>query len=188
MQFAFTLKYQLATPWRRGDDAVLAPALATAGVQLVRRRRDRLRLDFRREGPDVRLAMRCAIAEMGRVIPDAMLAEAAPDYVGLGALARLFGLSRQAMRQVMVSRAGRFPHPVHEVHAAVWHLATILEWMDAMRLYRFDLPLLETARAAQAINLALDARRMREVRRHTARLIELPREIAALLRHAGLPA
>lgn len=187
MEFNFTLKFQVS---RRGDCAEqpgLARTLSAMGVRLVWQRRGRLRLEFVSEARDARLAMREAVAAVHRAMPWAVLSEAAPDYIGLTGIARHFGLSRQALRKLMLSRAGRFPAPVHEVHTTVWHLAEVLEWLDIMRIYRIDVRLLEIARAAQAINLALDARRMRAVRRDTIRLIDLPRELEALLRKAGWP-
>ena len=187
MEFTFTLKFRLTHRWSCGEHPGAARALAAAGVQLARQRRGALRLEFLRAASDGRVVIRQAIADIRRVIPMAVLAEAGPDYIGLTGLARLFGLSRQALRKLMVTRGGRFPSPVHEVHGAVWHLAEVLEWLDAMRLYRIDMQLLEISRAAAQVNVAVECQRMRAVRRHTDRLIELPRDIATLLRAAGLP-
>jgi hypothetical protein len=180
MQYEFTLKFTRHKTWRCSDVPGSSRRLAAAGVLSLRQRHGRLALQVRREGRDAAAVIDDAIVEAHRIIGLLDLHEVGPDYVGMTGLARRFGVSRQAMRKLMVSRAGRFPAPIHQVHAAVWHLAEVLEWLEAVRLYRIDIGQLETARAAQSLNLILEQRRLREVHRHTARLIDLPREIAAL--------
>jgi len=58
--------------------------------------------------------MLSAVPDVQRAIPGARLIEAGPDYVGLTEIAKLLGISRQAMRKVMAKNIETFPLPVHE--------------------------------------------------------------------------
>jgi predicted DNA-binding transcriptional regulator AlpA len=179
MNCKFTLKF--VYPWRygyRSHDACFAISRpdAQAAVDLA----GRIRLDVVRQGRCARTVMRHAVAEVRSELPDVVLVEAAPDYATLGEVARLVGMSRQAMRKWVITRGAGFPAPVHEVNGSVWHLAEILEWMDGANGRRVDRELVEVARAAAELNLGVEVRRLRHIRRSTQRLIELPRELAAL--------
>lgn len=105
-------------------------------------------------------AVRSALADVKRAVPLAKLVEAAPDFVGLTDVAELVGVSRQAMRKVMLSHAATFPAPVHEGSASIWHLAEVLGWLEEKGGYAFERKMLETARAALEVNLTKEVHRL----------------------------
>jgi predicted DNA-binding transcriptional regulator AlpA len=41
------------------------------------------------------------------------------------------GMSRQNLRKLMINYS-TFPIPVHEGSAAIWHLADVLGWLEAV--------------------------------------------------------
>jgi hypothetical protein len=48
------------------------------------------------------------------------------------------GISRQAMRKLMLAHRATFPMPVHEGSALIWHLAEVLDWLKMRGGYQFD--------------------------------------------------
>lgn len=161
MEFTFTLKYQLAE--NDCDPEALVERLGEAGCDdaLVGiGQSGRLALEFTREANRAKEAVRSALADVKGAIPSARLVEAAPDFVGLTDVAELVGVSRQAMRKLMLSHVSNFPVPVHEGSASIWHLAEVLSWLEGKGGYVLDGNLLETARATLEVNLAKEARRL----------------------------
>jgi predicted DNA-binding transcriptional regulator AlpA len=112
-----------------------------------------LGLDFVREADDAESAVLSAIDQVLAAIPDALLVEAGPDYVGLTEVANLLGRSRQNLRQMMLRHIDRFPTPVHGGSALIWHLAEVLEFVGARRPQRIH-AVLDVARTAMQINLS----------------------------------
>jgi predicted DNA-binding transcriptional regulator AlpA len=78
-------------------------------------------------------------------------------------VADVVGISRQAMRKLMLAHRATFPMPVHEGSASIWHLAEVLDWLKARGGYQFDADVLEVARVALEVNIA------KEVNRHPVR-------------------
>jgi hypothetical protein len=157
-EHAFTLVFRLADagedPQRHVDrlaDAGCDDALVGVGTP------GRVALAFDRRAASAEAAMHSAVRDVKRAIPDAVLAEASPDYIGLTGVAALMGFSRQHMRQLMLAHPATFPTPVHEGNPSVWHLASLLEWLQAMQVREVDPGLLAVARAARALNIARDA-------------------------------
>lgn len=161
MEYTFTLKYQLAG--HDCDHEILLERLAEAGCTDALAgigKPGRLALEFTRDASSAQRAIRSALAEVKRAIPSAKLVEATPDFVGLTDVAELTGVSRQAMRKLMLSNAFSFPAPVHEGSASIWHLAEVLDWLAAKGTYRIDQAMLETAKAALEVNRAKEAKRL----------------------------
>ena len=132
MEYIFTLKYQLGSDVEDMDAVIerLGEAGcddALAGIGLP----GRLALEFTREAPSAEAAVGSALDDVRRALPDARLIEAAPDLVGLTDVAEIAGVSRQAMRKLMLAYPGSFPVPVHEGTTSLWHLADLLEWLRA---------------------------------------------------------
>ncbi|WP_417329503.1 helix-turn-helix transcriptional regulator [Halomonas cupida] len=132
MEYIFTLKYQLAD--RDSDQEALVERLGAAGcddalvgVGLP----GRLALEFSREADNAEAAFRTALADVKSAVPSARLIEALPDLVGLTDVADAVGISRQAMRKLMLAHRATFPVPVHEGSASIWHLAEVLDWLKA---------------------------------------------------------
>lgn len=161
MEYIFTLKYQLAGPAQDFD--ILVERLGEAGcddglvgIGLP----GRIAIEFTREADSAQAAMRSALADVKRAIPAATLIEVMPDLVGLSDIAAVLGVSRQAVRKLMLAHGGNFPAPLHEGSSSIWHLAEVLGWLQGRGGHAIETALLEVARAAQQINLAKEARRL----------------------------
>lgn len=164
MEYIFTLKYQLSD--HDGDPVALVERLGAAGCDdaLVGvGQPGRLALEFSREAESAEEAVRTALADVKKAVPAARLVEASPDLVGLTDVADIVGVSRQTMRKLMLTHRATFPMPVHEGSASIWHLAEVLDWLEARGGYQFDVGILEVARVALEVNIA------KETVRHPAR-------------------
>ena len=154
MEFIFTLKYQLASA--DGDMDALVERLAEEGCDdaLVGvGQPGRLALEFIREAPSAVEAMRSALADVHRAIPDARLIEATPDFVGLTDVAEIVGMTRQNMRKLMVAHTVTFPAPVHQGATSIWHLADVLSWMQDRGNYSVHQNTLDMALVAMQVNI-----------------------------------
>jgi predicted DNA-binding transcriptional regulator AlpA len=159
MEYAFTLKYQLATD--DCDHEALVERLGEAGCDDATPgigQPGRIALAFTRESPNAWTAIQTALHDVKQAIPSARLIEAAPDFVGLTDAADATGMSRQNMRKLMLAHATDFPAPVHEGNPSLWHLSDILAWLNDRDGYGIDANLLEIARFAKQVNLAKEAR------------------------------
>ena len=159
MEYIFTLKYQLGSDVEDMDAVIerLGEAGcddALAGIGLP----GRLALEFTREAPSAEVAVGSALDDVRRALPDARLIEAAPDLVGLTDVAEIAGVSRQAMRKLMLAYPGSFrcrcmkaPRPVASGRpAGVAARRGNAAWPPALA---------EVARAALQVNLAKERRR-----------------------------
>ena len=97
---------------------------------------------------------------MREAIPDAVLVEASPDFVGLTDVASFAGFTRQNMRKLMTGNGSTFPIAVHEGKPALWHLADILAWLEAQQSRWIDAALFDVARATMLLNVAKEARKL----------------------------
>lgn len=155
MEYTFTLKYQLSDDQYGRDELLERLGAAgcddaTVGVALP----GRVALEFVREAPSAHMALVSALADVRRAVPAARLIEAVPDYVGLTDVADAVGVTRQNMRKLMIAHADTFPAPVHCGSTAIWHLADVLDWLQARGAYAFKAGLLEVAATAKQVNLA----------------------------------
>ncbi|WP_395063710.1 helix-turn-helix transcriptional regulator [Paraburkholderia silvatlantica] len=159
MDYAFTLKYQLAA--EDCDHEQLVERLAEAGCDdatIGVGQPGRIALAFTRDSADAWSAIFSALQNVKQAIPSARLVEAAPDFVGLTDAAEVAGMTRQNMRKLMLAHATEFPAPVHEGNPSVWHLSDILAWLNARGGYRIEADLLDIAKTAKQVNLAKEAR------------------------------
>jgi hypothetical protein len=161
VEYTFTLKYQLA------DDGAGADALleclgeagcddALAGIGQP----GRLALEFTREAGSAEEAVRSALEDVRRAVPDAKLFEVGPDLVGLTDVAELVGVSRQNMRKLMLSYPSSFPAPVHEGSTSIWHLTDVLAWLQGRGGYAWADNVMEVARVAYQVNAAKERSRL----------------------------
>jgi hypothetical protein len=111
-------------------------------------------LDFTRSASSAFDAISSAIIDVKTVISDAILIEAAPDFVGLTDTAKIIGCTRQNMRNLMFNSDTRSPLPVYEGTPAIWHLAEILTWLKEAKSYSIDDSILEVAIVNMEFNLA----------------------------------
>jgi predicted DNA-binding transcriptional regulator AlpA len=154
MEYDFVLKFKLVDANLAGDDVVERLGAAgcddaTIGVGVP----GRVALSFTREAGSAKQAIISALEDVKRAIPDAELIEVTPDLAGLSDIAELVGVSRQNMRKLMMSHANTFPAPVHDGSTALWHLASVLEWLNGRIGYEIDKRLLDIARMAMQVNL-----------------------------------
>lgn len=167
-EYEFQLYYQL--PDRQPDPEAWLDALYEAGCDdaLVGVAvRGHLSLDFTREAENPLMALRSAMADVRRAIPDAHLVGAGPDLLNLSELSsllssRLAPVTRQAMRKYAAGEVrkvvSRFPSPRVNGTTPLWHLDAVLVWLKdngkitADRQPRADslIALCETIRAFNA--------------------------------------
>ena len=119
----------------------------------------RIALEVSRESDSAEKAIGAALADVSNALPTAMLIEVSPDLVGLTDIAERVGISRQAIRKLMVTHRETFPTPVHEGSASIWHLADVLAWLDEKGGHQIDRRVVEVARVALEVNLAKEAHR-----------------------------
>jgi predicted DNA-binding transcriptional regulator AlpA len=154
-EFEFTLKFSLTG--REGSIDELVERLGAAGCTdaLVGiGQPGRIGLAFTREAHSATEAVQSALADVRGAIPSAKLVEAAPDFVGLTDIAQLLGCSRQNMRKLAVQANGGFPPPIHEGTPTIWHLATVLDWLQSRGNQEIEGRLRDVARINRQINLA----------------------------------
>lgn len=120
----------------------------------------RIALDFTRESVSAYKAIRRALRDVKKAIPNATLIEATPDFVGLTDVAEILGFSRQNMRKLMLKSGAEFPMPVHEGKSALWHLATILHWLVERKKDKYEIrdTLIDVAKINMQINLEKEIR------------------------------
>jgi len=172
MEYIFTLKYQLSED--DCDPDALVERLGAAGCDdaLVGvGQPGRLALEFSREAHSAVEAVRTALADVKSAVPTARLIEASPDLVGLTDVANVVGISRQAMRKLMLAHRSTFPMPVHEGNASIWHLAEVLDWLLARGGYQIDVGILEIAQVALEVNITKEAVRHPKSRRDNMELL-----------------
>ncbi|MBR9909177.1 MAG: DNA-binding protein [Gammaproteobacteria bacterium] len=172
MEYIFTLKYQLADHDRDLDALVERLGAAGCDDALVGvGQPGRLALEFSREADSAEEAVRTALADVKNAVPSARLIEVFPDLVGLTDVADVVGISRQAMRKLMVAHRGAFPIPVHEGSASIWHLAEVLDWLSVRGGYQIDTGVLEIAQVALEVNITKEAIRHPVSRRNNMELL-----------------
>jgi hypothetical protein len=111
-------------------------------------------LDFIREAASAFEAISSAISDVKKVIPNATLIEAAPDFVGLTDTAKILGCTRQNVRNLIFNGETRSPFPIYEGTPSIWHLSEILIWLKEDKIYSIDDALLEVAKINMEFNLA----------------------------------
>lgn len=162
MEYTFTLRYKLADNDQEPD--ALVERLAEAGCDdalIGIGQRGYLALEFTREAPNALEAFRTALADVKAAIPEAVLIEAGPDFVGLSDVADLVGVTRQNMRKLMLSHTDTFPPPVHGGSTLIWHLDDVLDWLSTRGRYPVAQTTLETARLLRQLNLVRESRHLK---------------------------
>lgn len=171
--YEFTLKFRL--PEASGDASQYVERLAEAGCDdaLVGIGQcGRIALNFTRAAGSAFEAISSAVHDVRKAIPDAVLVEASPDFVGLTDVADIVGFTRQNMRKLMVSNGATFPVAVHEGKPALWHLASILTWLQEQQQRSIDVVLLDVAKTNMTFNIAKETRQLPGA--------TLPKELAPL--------
>jgi hypothetical protein len=157
----YTFKLTFALVSLDADSDVLIERLGVAGCDdavVGVGRRGRLALEFTREAENAARAVGSAVSDVRSAVPDAVLIEASPDLVGLTDVASLLGVTRQNVRQLIVSCDAPEPAPVHAGRPTIWRLAGVLRWLAREKRYPISPELLELAEATMQVNLAVEAR------------------------------
>lgn len=154
-EYEFTLRFDISHSLVALDDAVelLAQhgcADATIGIGI----RGRIALAFAREAHTAEDAIASALRDVTNALPQAVLVEASPDYVGLSEIADAVGKTRQNLRKLLVDCTGAAPQPFHEGSSSIWHLAPVLEWLRDEKGYAVDRRALDVAAANRQLNAA----------------------------------
>jgi hypothetical protein len=158
-EYTFTLTFALGA--RDADVDALVERLGAGGrddAVVGVGRRGRLALEFTREAEDAARALGSAVSDVRSAVPDAVLIEASPDLVGLTDVASLLGVTRQNVRQLIVSCDSPEPIPVHAGRPTIWRLAGVLRWLIREKRYPISPDLLELAEVTMQVNLAVEAR------------------------------
>ncbi len=159
-EYDFALRFKL--PEEAPDPELHVGALLRAGCDdatIGVGRLGKIALEFTRGGRTAHAAMKSAIRDVTRAIPDAELIEVAPDYVGVTEIAAALGVSRQAARKMIEKQVG-FPDPVHEGASALFRLALVLDWCARQAERDIDAMQFEVAKAAMRHNFAIEGARV----------------------------
>ena len=157
-EYEFTLKFKFSDVSVNPENYIEDLAQAGCDDALIGiGQKGRIALNFNREADSALNALCSAIEQVKSVIPKAQLIEATPDLVGLADIAEVMGYSRQNMRQLMLNNQASFPLPVHEGSSAIWHLASVLDWLKESKSYAIDDSLRDLARATMQLNLSKEA-------------------------------
>ena len=154
-EFEFTLKFSFTSDSHEPDAYI--ERLGEEGCDdalLGVGKSGRIALQFTRAADNAETAVLSAIKDVKRAIPNAKLIEAAPDLVGLSDIAEILGFSRQNIRKLMLNNRASFPVPIHEGKTALWHLSSILSWLQQGNRYSIDAQLLHVAKTNMQINIA----------------------------------
>lgn len=154
-EYDFTLKFNLinshADP-QEYIDCLYASGCDDALVGIGKQ--GSISLNFLRSAESAYLAISSAILDVRTAIPQANLIEATPDLVGLTDVAKILGCTRQNVRNLIYDRERRSPTPVYEGTPSLWHLAEILTWLRAEKMYAIDDEMSDIAKINMEINTA----------------------------------
>ena len=120
----------------------------------------RVAFRFNRDANSAFEAVLSAIKDIKQAIPEANLIEAAPDLVGLSDIADILGYSRQNIRKLMMNNPASFPTPIHEGKTILWHLSSILTWVNERDRYQVDELLLDVANMTMQLNIAKESQHL----------------------------
>lgn len=151
-EYIFTLKFKL--PQNAGTTDVLVDELYAKGCDdalIGTGMPGQIALEFAREAETADAAITSALQDVLKVIPQAQLIEALPDYVGLSDIAELVSVSRQQMRKLYEQNVC-FPAPLHAGKSNLWNLYTVLNWLQENKNYKFDVLVHEVAKVTAGIN------------------------------------
>lgn len=110
-------------------------------------------LQFNRAAKNASTAFKSALNDVKKALPDAILAEAAPDIVGLSEVANIAKVTRQNLRKLMEKNSDSFPHPLHTGSTVLWHLADVTGWLAEEKQYNIEASVLEVAKLTKQVNL-----------------------------------
>lgn len=152
--YDFTLKFRLAGRMDDPEDYINVLAESGCDDALVGvGKSGNISLNFTREASSAFEAVTSAITNVKQAIPEAILIEATPDFVGITDIAKIYGASRQYMRKLIYTETTSFPEPLHEGKPSLWHLADVLCWINDRNPEKIDKELVEVSSLNKKINL-----------------------------------
>jgi hypothetical protein len=154
-EYSFTLKFNF--PSSQVDSDAYIEQLYEAGCDdalIGIGKQGLIALEFMRSATSAFEAVSSAIVDVRKVIPDAILIEATPDFVGLTDTAKILGCSRQNIRNLIFNGDPRSPSPVYEGTPSIWHLAELLTWLREDKSYSIDDSIVEVAIVNMEFNIA----------------------------------
>ena len=86
-------------------------------------------LNFSRPAKSAENAIRQAVHDVQKAIPDAKLIELKPDLVGISDIASLLGCSRQNIRKLATDGNSSFPSPSVSGSVPLWHFYEVANWL-----------------------------------------------------------
>ena len=86
-------------------------------------------LNFTRPAKSAENAIRQAVHDVQKAIPDAKLIELKPDLVGISDIAGLLGCSRQNIRKLATDGNSSFPSPSVSGSVPLWHFYEVANWL-----------------------------------------------------------
>ena len=86
-------------------------------------------LNFTRPAKSAENAIRQAVQDVQKAIPDAKLIELKPDLVGISDIAGLLGCSRQNIRKLATDGNSSFPSPSVSGSVPLWHFYEVANWL-----------------------------------------------------------
>ena len=156
--YEFTLRFSITDCARDIDEIVESLGEAGCTDALIGiGQPGRIAMMFARESNKAVSAICSAINDVKSAIPEAVLLEAGPDLVGLTDTAELLGFTRQNMRKLMTGNPDTFPAPVYDGKRGLWHLESLLLWLEQQKQYDIDNALVELAKANRSLNQATAA-------------------------------
>lgn len=135
---------------------------ATVGVGL----HGMVGLDFTRDATSADDALRSAVRDVQRAIPEAVLVQVGPDLVGLTDMAEIFGFTRQNMRKYATgvgSAREAFPIPTILGEPSLWHFAEIARWLQANTSVELNPEMVEVSKIAARMNWEIEGRRVEKI-------------------------
>lgn len=160
-EYDFTLRFALGK--HDDDPEAFLERLSKAGCDdalIGIGKPGRIALAFTREAASAEAAVISALADVKRVVSDAVFLEATPDYVGVPDIAEVLGVSRQYIGKIIKASEREFPPPIHDGARAMWHLEAILKWLTDCGMREVDEHLLKIARVNRQCNYARESARL----------------------------
>ncbi len=154
-EYEFTLKFKL--PDSNTDPEIYIDKLYESGCDdalIGIGKKGYLALDFIRESSSAYEAMSSAIKDVRKVIAQADIVEASPDFVGVTDVANILGCTRQNVRKLISKDNSQCPPAVYGGAQSIWHLVDLLTWLVEYKDYQIDESLIEIARTTMNLNLA----------------------------------
>ncbi|MEM7595796.1 MAG: DNA-binding protein [Cyanobacteria bacterium P01_A01_bin.83] len=153
-EYEFTLKFKLQDS--QIDPDIYVEQLYESGCDdavIGTGKKGYIGLNFIRESSSAYEAIASAVRDLKKVIPKAILVEAAPDLVGVTDVANLLGCTRQNIQKLIAKDNSTCPHAIYDGAQSIWHLADILDWLIDSKKYSISESLVEVAKVTMSLNI-----------------------------------